>query len=122
MYPGTNCPLKITNTSNNPRATSPDTTIPSTPFTKQIIDQPINYHDDDCISNDTYDSHETTNSSIPSMQNILLNHPSSRPELFIKETINTANINVPVDTVPLDVITPFNATVIAVGDNGSNIH
>ena len=60
--------------------------------------------------------------SIPSMYNTFMNHPKYvNRELLGMESINTANIDVPVDMINLSVIHPFTATIPAVADNGANI-
>ena len=51
-----------------------------------------------------------------------MNHPKYIDrELLGMESINTANIDVPVDMINLSVTHPFTATIPAVADNGANI-
>ena len=60
--------------------------------------------------------------SIPSMYNTFMNHPKYIDrELLGMESINTANIDVPVDMINLSVTNPFTAVIPAVADNGANI-
>jgi len=90
-------------TSNNPYILCPDDDERQTPQLQQHI-----------FSKST--------ESIPSMYNTFMNHPKYIDrELLGMESINTANIDVPVDMINLPVIHPFTTTIPAVADNGANI-
>ena len=83
--------------------------------------------DDEMETEDT----DTLFEPMPALQNILMNHPAFNTknntynkqfkELFIKQTLDTANLTIPVDTIPISVVQPFTATITAVADNGANI-
>eukprot|EP01083_Nonionella_stella_P095064 266814_1 len=61
--------------------------------------------------------------SIPSMRNVLTNHPQYISyELLGLETINTCDIDIPVDTIDLPFKIPFESLITAVADNGANIN
>lgn len=63
-----------------------------------------------------------TKHNIPSMKNVLLNHPRFNSEsLFPTESIETVHVDVPVSTIKLDCLNPINAPIDAVADTGSSM-
>eukprot|EP01084_Bolivina_argentea_P283805 486171_1 len=86
----------------------------------------LNSSDDDYrISNSKLYSHQQQQqdpNTIPSLRNILINHPQYiSPTLLGIESINTCNIDVPIDVIDLDVKTPIDKVIRAAADNGANI-
>ncbi len=107
---------------------------PINPMKSPIITRPDNkiYADaDDYRCQDDIDPLFNVEDKPPPLSNILLNHPvfntknekyvQKFKELYALETINTANIDIPVTTVDFNIVQPFDTHVTAVADLGANI-
>ncbi len=62
------------------------------------------------------------NNHVPSIEDVFHNHPQYiSAELLGIESVNTCDIDVPIDTIELDVQRPFTGRVRAAADGGANI-
>ena len=60
--------------------------------------------------------------SIPPIQNILQTHPKYiSPTLLGIESINTCNIDIPIQMISINVTSPVSTTITGAADNGANI-
>ena len=60
--------------------------------------------------------------SIPPIQNILQTHPKYiSPTLLGIESINTCNIDIPIQMISIDISAPMKTIITGAADNGANI-